>query len=261
MAGRRLVETYMSPETEFRSGVVAPVECLKEGWELVKGRYWLFLGICAVGMMIGMAFSIVLMGPMMCGIFLCFFQHMRGEEVSFEGLFKGFDYFGQSVIATLIQVIPVMIIILPTYFIMVVAGLGVASSGSSREAEETMAFMFTMGILVVFLVCMLLGIILGIFFMFTFPLIVDRKLSGVDAIKTSIKAARANFGGIVGLVLLNTLLGIGGMFVCYVGGFLVMPITLAAQAIAYRRVFPEMLVTSPSPYPPPPPPPPGNWAV
>jgi uncharacterized membrane protein len=249
----------MSPETEFKSGVVAPVECLKEGWEMVKGSYWLFLGICAVGMMIGNAFAIVLMGPMMCGIFLCFFQQMRGEQVSFEGLFKGFDYFGQSVIATLIQAIPAAIIILPTCFIMVVAVLGVASSGSSREAEETMAFMFTMGILVVFLVCMLLGIILGIFFIFTFPLIVDRELSGVEAVKTSIKAARANFGGIFGLVLLNVLLSFAGLFVCYVGAFLVMPITLAAQAIAYRRVFPEMLVTSSSPSSPPPPPPPGSW--
>lgn len=248
----------MTPEIEFRSGVVQPIECLKEGWEMVKGRYLLFLGICAVGMMIGSALAIVLIGPMMCGIFLCYFQHMRGEQVSFEGLFKGFDYFGQSVIATLIQVIPAVIIILPTYFLMVVAGLAVASSGSSREAEETMAFVFTMAILAIFLACMLLSIILGIFFMFTFPLIVDRKLSGVEAIKASIKAGRANFAGVFGLVLLNTLLSFGGLLVCYVGAFMVLPITLAAQAIAYRRVFPEMPLTSSSP---PPPPPPGSWAA
>src|SRR5229473_8632215 len=108
----------MNPNTsDFNRGVVAPVECLKEGWALIKDQYWLFLGICAVGMLIGSAFAIVLMGPMMCGIYLCLFQRMRREPVGFEGLFKGFDYFAQSVIATLIQMIPAVIIIVPAYLI------------------------------------------------------------------------------------------------------------------------------------------------
>src|ERR1700694_860328 len=104
----------MNPNTsDFNSGVVAPVECLKEGWALIKDQYWLFLGISVVGMLLASAFAIVLMGPMMCGIYFCLFQHMRGERVSFDGLFKGFDYFAQSVIATLIQMIPAVIMIIP----------------------------------------------------------------------------------------------------------------------------------------------------
>ena len=34
-------------------------------------------------------------------------------------------------------------------------------------------------------------------------------------------------------------LGILGVLACYVGAFLVMPISFAAYAVAYRRVFPE----------------------
>ena len=30
---------------EFRRGVVAPLECIKEGWALIKEQYWLFFGI------------------------------------------------------------------------------------------------------------------------------------------------------------------------------------------------------------------------
>ena len=60
--------------TDFRRGVVEPVECLKEGWALIKDQYWLFLGISLVGMLLGGAVPIVLLGPMMSGIFLCLFK-------------------------------------------------------------------------------------------------------------------------------------------------------------------------------------------
>ena len=247
----------MTPTTEFRRGAISPVECLKEAWELIKNQYWLFFGICAVGMLVGSAFAIVLMGPMMCGIYLCFFQHMRGERVSFEGVFKGFDYFGQSLIAMLIQMIPAVIIIVPVYLVMAVSMMTAVSSSHGRGGGEgAIAAGFFVAMIVVFVAIFLMSIILGIFFMFTFPLIVDRKLSGVDAVKTSVKAALANFGGVLGLVLLNAALSFAGVIFCYVGAFFVMPITLAAHAIAYRRVFPEISQTFASP-----PPPPGNWAA
>lgn len=243
-------------QPQFNRGVVAPVECLKEGWALIKDQYWLFLGICVVGMLIGSAFAIVLMGPMMCGIFLCLFQQMRGERVSFDGLFKGFDFFAQSVIATLLQMIPAVIIIIPVYLIMVFGMLASVSTAASRGGEGAAMAGFFLVMIVFFVVIMLLSVALGVFFMFTFPLIVDRKLSGVDAIKTSVKAAMANFGGVLGLLLLNALLSTCGVLACYVGAFFIMPITITAQAIAYRRVFPALPQNFPSP-----PPPPGNWAA
>lgn len=244
-----------SNQTEFNRGVVAPVECLKEAWALIKDQYWLFLGISAVGMLIGSAFAIVLMGPMMCGIYLCLFQQMRGEPVSFEGVFKGFDYFAQSVIATLLQAIPALIIIVPVYLIMVFGMLASAASAGRRGGEDAAMAGFFVTMIVVFVVIMVLSVVLGTFFMFTFPLIVDRKLSGVDAVKTSVKAGMANFGGVLGLMLLNALLSTAGVLACYVGAFFILPITITAQAIAYRRVFPE---SSPSLMAPPPPP--ASWA-
>jgi hypothetical protein len=32
---------------EFRTGVIKPLECIKEGWALIKDQYWLFFGIFA----------------------------------------------------------------------------------------------------------------------------------------------------------------------------------------------------------------------
>ena len=246
----------MNPNRDdFNSGAVAPVECLKEGWELIKDQYWLFLGICVVGMLLGSAFAIVLMGPMMCGIYLCLFQQMRREQVSFDSLFKGFDFFAQSVIATLIQAIPAVIIVFLVYLIMGFGMFASLASAGRRGGEGAAMAGFFVTMIVVFVVIMSVSVVLGVFFMFTFPLIVDRKLSGVDAVKTSVKAGMANFRGVLGLVLLNALLGICGALACYVGAFFIMPITLAAHAIAYRRVFPALPQQFDSP-----PPPPASWA-
>src|ERR1041384_2365021 len=90
-----------------------------------------------------------------------------------------------------------------------------------------------------FVLIIVVAVIASIFFMFAFPLIADRGLKGVDAIKLSIRAGKANAGGILSLVLLNFLLGLVGMLACYVGAFLIMPISFAANAVAFRRICGE----------------------
>ena len=71
----------MTPEqSEFRTGVIKPVECLKDGWALIKDQYWLFFGISLVGILIGGTVPVVLMGPMMVGIFLCLLQRQRQQR-------------------------------------------------------------------------------------------------------------------------------------------------------------------------------------
>src|SRR5213080_1064453 len=102
---------------EFRSGVIAPVECLKEGWATIKDRYWLFLGATLVALLIGGLVPIVLLGPMMGGLYMCLFAKMRGENVEFGLLFKGFDYFLPGLIAAAIQTVPVVIIMMIGEFV------------------------------------------------------------------------------------------------------------------------------------------------
>lgn len=102
---------------------------------------------------------------------------------------------------------------------------------------------------------MVVSLFVGIFFMFPYSLIVDRKLSGLEAVKTSIRAGAANFGGIFGLLLLNYGLIIVGVFACYVGALLTMPVSIASYAVAYRKVFGEGPASAV------PPPPPASWAA
>jgi uncharacterized membrane protein len=229
-----------SESMEFRAGVIQPVECIKEGWQLIRQQYWLMVAITAVAMLLrGIAPFGLLMGPMMCGIYLALFALMRGERIDFGTLFKGFDYFVQSLIATLIAIAPVLILVIPIgllFFGGLMAGIGLESGhhGSAAPAGVMIA------VLLVAALCLMTVVVAAtVFFTFSYPLIVDRKLSGVDACKTSARAGLANFGGILGLMVLAMLMGMAGVLVCYVGVFLVMPVTVAATAVAYRRVFPE----------------------
>src|SRR5882672_11442136 len=197
----------MTPDpNEFRNGVIKPVECIKEGWALVKDQYWLFLGIVLVGVFVGGAVPIVLMGPMMVGIYLCFFRKMRSEPVDFAVVFKGFDHFAQGLIAALLQMIPMVIVLVPSYIIFfAVVMTSMPRHGGRMDPDESSRFAFTiLGTEAVFMLAIVtVSIFVSVFFMFAFPLIADRNMSGLDAVKLSIKAGKANFGGILGLLLVN----------------------------------------------------------
>lgn len=228
-----------SPDTiEFKSGTVKPVECLKAGYELVRSQYWLFVGISAVGMIIASVVPLgILMGPMMSGIYLALFKQRRGQPVEFGDLFKGFDRFGESLIAALLHMIPIFVILLPTYIVFYISMFAMMAAQGGREPEPGVLIGFFAFWGVVWIVLIVFMILISVAFTFAYPLIVDRQLSGLDAVKLSVKAARANFWGLLGLMLLSGLLAFVGILLCYVGWFLVLPITFGAISVAYEQVF------------------------
>ena len=243
-------------QPQFRTGVIKPVECIKEGWALIKDDYWLFFGISFVGIILGGVVPIVLLGPMMVGIFLCLLQRLRNEPVEFGLLFKGFDHFVQGLVVTVLKMIPIFIVIVP-YYIFLVAMMAAMMRRGVQSPEEAQGFVTSiMGFEVVFaVIIMVVSIAIEIFFMFAYPLVADRKLSALDAVKLSLRAAKANLGGVLGLMLLNALFGFVGLLCCIVGLYFYLPVAFASQAVAFRRVFPQMS----QPYPVPPPPP-ASWA-
>src|SRR6266850_1627143 len=185
--------------SKFRRGVVAPVECIKEGWALIKDQYWLFFGISLVGILIGGAVPIVLLGPMMIGIFLCLLQKQRREPVEFGTLFKGFEHFVPGLVVAALKMIPVIIVLVPYYIILLaVMAATMPRDGSPSPEESRQFFLSFFGLeIVFFVVIMVVSIVVEIFFMFAFPLVADRKLSGLDAVKLSFRAGKANMGGVL----------------------------------------------------------------
>jgi len=229
----------MTPEIPYKRKAVDPVECIKAGWELVKPHYWLFVGMCIIGYFIGTAVPLgILMGPMMAGLYLTFFKLRRREPIEFGTLFKGFEFFGPSLVATLLHAIPVVAIVVPTYLLFYVSFFfaAVAQSQSQNPNPLGVLGVFFTFFLVILVISVLL-VIISIGFVFAYPLIVDRRLNGLDAVKVSFKAGLANFWRLLGLLLLNGVMSMVGVAFCIVGMFLVLPIAYGAIAAAYEQVF------------------------
>ena len=227
-------------QPSFRRGAVRPVECLRGGWELIKDKYWLFLGITLVGTLLGSAVPLYLLwGPMVCGIHYCLFQAERRRPVKFEELFKGFDHFVPSLVATMLWYVPWVIIAILGYVAMFATMVVTIPGPGAGGAPAGLPPEFFVAMAVYFVVTLAAWVVAAFVSFFAYPLIVDRKLAGVQAMKTSLRAAGANLGGVLGLVVLQTVIMLAGYLACCVGLFFFLPVYFASIAVAYRQVFPE----------------------
>ena len=237
---------------EFRTGRVSSREMFSEARALMSGHFWIMVGICLLGLLVGgVAPFGVLMGPMMCGIFMCWFAIMRNEKPTFSLLFEGFDVFMESLVATLIQLGISMLTMVLAFVVMAVGGvalLAVAGAGGGQpggNAEAAMGLL-TIGAFVFFYGLIIgVSILVGALFAFTWPLIVDYRLSGLEAVKLSARAAWANLGNVFRLMILNVVVVAVAAVFCYLPVFLVFPIVFGSQAVLYRRIFPAAVSSGP----------------
>jgi len=165
-------------------------------WELFW-RYPLvfFLGILVLQMISGLTNGI-LYGPVMCGIMYATLKAVRGSTPEFGDLFKGFDKFGQSLLAGLIVLL-----------------ITVCS----------------------FALC-LPGIFLTPFFVLVFAFIIDGDLPWDKAISASWNAAKNNYGKFLGFTILAGLFSLLGFLACCIGVWVTAPIASMAAAVLYADV-------------------------
>ena len=231
--------------TEFRTGVINPVECVKEGFELIKKDYWLLFAISLVGALIAGATMYILGGAMICGIFIGYLRAIDRKPVAFDDLWKGMNYFGTGLVVILLIVVPLIVYYIFVYITVIAAVVGGAQAGEAGMIGALVV------IGIIDLVVLIAMISFHTLLMFSFPLIVDRNLGAIEAMKTSARAVWQNLGGVVGLILVNFGLVILGYLALCIGLYFVIPIMIAGNAVAYRRVFPS-LEMRPNLSPPPP---------
>ncbi len=214
---------------EFRRISARPIERLTEAKDMLGDQYWLFVGICLVGLLIQAVVPLgVLMGPMICGMYLCFRYRMAGIQVRFETLFKGFEVFLNALLAYLIMIGFSLVVMLPLVFLFIGA---IIAAGPQNE-EAFLAIMFTM-----YPVILIVSILVSIPFVFVFPLIVDRGTGPWESVTLSVRAVWHNFGPLCGMMFVHTLAGMAGMCLCYFGAFLVIPLTFGAMFTVYHEIF------------------------
>ena len=231
---------------EFQTGVIKPIECFKEAWTNIKPDYWLLFAITLVGMLIGGVTLYILLGAMMCGINICYLNRIDGYTVALDDLWKGMKFVLPGLVVVLLITVPVMIVMGTLYVPMVLATV-MGERMSQDELLTMMAGMFVIEIVFAFVMVCIHALLA-----FSFPLMVDRNLGPVKAMTTSARAVLKNLGGVVGLMLVAMVISTPiALITCGVGMYLLMPLIIGANVVAYRKIFPRQ---GQSPHYDPPPP-------
>ncbi|MEJ7624226.1 MAG: hypothetical protein WKF34_09560 [Pyrinomonadaceae bacterium] len=230
-------------DSEFNVGVIHPIECVKEGFALIKSDYWLLLAISLVGAMIGGVTLMIASGAMTCGTYYAYLRKIDGGDARFDDLWKGMQWFGPGLALMVIIILPIIAI----YSIIFVPFLLSASMGGRLSQEELMGLLI--GSFVVEVVLAFVMVCLQTLLIFAFPLIVDRNLGVFEAIRLSSRAVLRNLGGVAGLIFVNIGLMIAGYLALCIGIYFVIPIVIAGNVVAYRKIFPKPLDRSHEPPP------------
>lgn len=250
---------------QFQRGAIDAGSCVSNGWEMLKTNYWVFFGMTAlfvlggiiagcIPLVGGIAFQIFLAPPLTIGIFYALFRQMDGQPVDLGMMFKGFDKFGTAVIVGLIQSIPGIIWTIISFALNIgstmidilqkKSGRGYGSSfmmQSSSNGSDVAPFLaggMLIVVAIVVIAALIFSIAWGVTFFFVFPLIAEHDIAPMDAIKLSFSAGWGNVGGIIVLFIFEFLLCLVGILALCIGFLFVLPIVYAANAFAYRMVFP-----------------------
>ncbi|UUO02850.1 hypothetical protein M4D79_06150 [Mycolicibacterium novocastrense] len=106
-----------------------------------------------------------------------------------------------------------------------------------------------------FALCVIPGLIVAIFTMFTVIALLDRNLSPIDAIKTSFDIAKNNFGQVLLTLLAVFAITLVGALLCGIGLLVALPLVALIEVYAYRKLSGGQVADlNPQPLPPGPPP-------
>ena len=84
--------------------------------------------------------------------------------------------------------------------------------------------------------CFILGLVIGVFTLFTTVIIVDRNAPPIDAIKQSIDITKNNIGNVIIVWLLAGVIAVVGALACGIGLIVSIPVASLFLVYAYRKL-------------------------
>ncbi|HUJ44152.1 MAG TPA: DUF4339 domain-containing protein [Opitutaceae bacterium] len=183
-------------------------DTIGRSWELLKGNLWPLVGVTLVVIVVegiadaipllGILASLLLTGVFTGGLYFYYLRRLRGEAAEFGDAFAGFT----------LAFVPLMLAGLVSSLL---TGLG-------------------------FLLLILPGIYLAVAWLFTFLLVVDKKLEFWTAMEVSRRVITAQWWRMFGLVILAGILAVLGVLLLIVGVFFTIPILYGSLVVAYETL-------------------------
>jgi MFS family permease len=184
-------------------------DCIGRAFDLIRRDFWFLVGASVIaGLIAGGGvilpylsglISLIIYGPMMGGLNVLYLRKIRGQAATFGDIFLGFG----------------------------------VSFGSLLGAHLICTLLTMVG----FLFCLIPGIYLAVSWIFTIPLVIDKRLGFWEAMELSRKVVTKHWWKMFGLVLVFFLLGIAGLLVCIVGVFIAGAVCQIALLYAYEDIF------------------------
>jgi hypothetical protein len=193
----------------------------------------IFLGLASA---CGICLPLLLFGPLAGGLFGCALAALVGRQVNLTSLRHGWRHFLTTCFAGLLLMmlnfVPLVILVCMQ---MAAIGLTVGFNGPNQQQGAqpvVLALIFPLQ-MVGMMLTMLWTIWIGTRTMFVLPTIVDRGYSLSAALDVSWEATRGRFWELMFLNFIAVMLGIVGMYLCYVGVILTAPLYFLTIAAAY----------------------------
>jgi uncharacterized membrane protein len=186
------------PAYVVRAGATArPGAWIGAGWDLVKADMGNYVLIALVFLVLNAVVPMILQGPLMIGFHIYCMKRILGRQSDMSDLFKGFDFFVPSLVASLL----------------------------------IMVFTFAGSLL-----CIIPGLVVAAMYKFTYLFIVDKRLDFWPAMQASHNVVRNDYFGFTMFLVLMALVNLLGALCCIVGILVSIPVTLAAITIAYQEL-------------------------
>jgi len=233
-----------SPDTLYARATSRTFEIgdvVGRGWQLTMDNMAVAVGVTALCIVclvvagaipcIGFFVSLVVRPTLLGGLYLMFLKLLRGEQAGLNEAFAGFSIaFLPLVLQGIVTVVITLLAMLPG-FLVVFMGAALAE----RSEGASMALIGLGG-----LIAFVPSVYLGVSWVFSLALIIDKRMDFWPAMELSRKVVQQHFLKVFGLLLLCVLIIFAGVLALCVGIFIAAPVVFAATAIAYEELFAEV---------------------
>lgn len=211
--------------------------CVTRSWQLVKGNFWPLIGATLLILILATAWNEIIslftgrsMARLIEGI-----QHRRFEPVPV------FVVFLSSLAGSLLY--GILYGGLYLFFLKLIRGEAVnpgtlfAGFGPSAVPLLVASLLISLLTLLGFACCVLPGIYLSVSWLFTFPLIIDKRMDFWPAMELSRKLVTRHGWMVLGLAVVVVLVSLAGAILCCIGILVTVPISIGALMYAYEDIF------------------------
>lgn len=195
---------------------------LTEAWDLVGADLPTFTLAAFLTITLSLFTAFILLLPLLTGLGLMFGEKLQGNKPELAHLWEGLS----SRFPAAISVYVVMMLV------------AIPGDAANYYLHSLGGLWSWLGLL-----CLFLGLWISVTpLFFALPLIADRDVSALTAMRLSWSQVRPRWGGILLATIVYTLVMLVGVLACGVGVILTLPVVVGAQMLAYRELLRDVEV-------------------